>query len=502
MLRGRNGIVAALVAVIMLTSVLASGRPATAADPCTDPDTAGLLPQCARHGIVTQLIRQVCSYVWVEGLCAQTRYPDPGYSTTTDPNPTLPLALRVGAVHEHSGYSDGDPTQIPRDYYRAAKTGHNVADAGGDTGVKLDFMLSSEHSDNEQIPITTAAVCIEPGSELFILGCQQINNQDHYFKWPAMLRQAREATDANFTGVRGFEWTNDVYNHMNVYFSRNFTNVKVDGSYATMDRFWKWLRTSPYYGGGADALVTFNHPGRQPGLTPFDQGLPHNELLESMGGSNWNDVAYVPAADKQVTAMEVNGGDDIQYYVKGLTNGWHMGAVANEDEHEREWSTSNEGKTLLLTRGTSPKDYYYALSQQRSIAIMNDLVGGAPGTKATFPTIHYYADGTSINDPASTVLGSTLKASGTHTLNIEASGLPANSRVALVSNTTSGQAAPIQLGAAGGDGTFDEAHAVTSPASGQDWYFVVVCPPASGTNCGKDLSYSAVTAPIWFAPTA
>jgi hypothetical protein len=267
-----------------------------------------------------------------------------------------------------------------------------------------------------------------------------------------------------------------------------------------MDRFWTWLKTSPYYGGGSDALVTFNHPGRQPSLTPFDEGLPHNELIESMGGSNWNDVAYVRSADPQVAAMEINGGDDIRYYVTGLRNGWHIGAVANEDEHEREWASSSEGKTLILTRGTSAKDYYYAFSQQRSIAVLRPLIGGAPGDKATYPTIHYYADGTSINDPAATVLGSTLKASGSHTLEVDASGLPASSRVALVSDTTNGQTAPIQLGAVAADGTFAASHPVTSPTAGEDWYFVVVCPPASGTGCGTDESYTAVTAPIWFAP--
>ena len=52
--------------------------------------------------------------------------------------------------------------------------------------------------------------------------------------------------------------------------------------------------------------------------------------------------------------MEVNGGDDIEWYVKALTKGWHIGAVANEDEHQREWSTSADGKTLILTRGTTP----------------------------------------------------------------------------------------------------------------------------------------------------
>ena len=77
--------------------------------------------------------------------------------------------------------------------------------------------------------------------------------------------------------MRGFEWTNDFYNHMNVFFSTNFRNVKIDGSYLSMDRMWEWLQRPVAEGGGADGLVTFNHPGSNPKLSPFDGGFPHTE---------------------------------------------------------------------------------------------------------------------------------------------------------------------------------------------------------------------------------
>jgi hypothetical protein len=470
-------------------------------NPCTDPDSAGLDVSCLPDGTVGQLLRQVCSYAWLAGLCEATAFEDPGYATSVDPHPGQPLALRVGAVHNHSGYSDGDPTAIPRDYFNAAKTGHNTADSGGDTGVKLDFMWGSDHSDNEQIPVTTAAVCVDPTGAL---ACSHVTDTDHYWKWPAALRQAVESTDFSptagyngFTGIRGFEWTNDYFNHMNAYFSTNFVNVKVDGSYVSMDFLWNWLRKPVSMGGGADALMTFNHPGGDPHLTPFDSGTPVNALLGQFpGGGNWNDVAYVPDVDSRVAAMEVNGGDDIEWYVKGLTNGWHIGAVANEDEHEREWASSAEGKTLILTRGRSPQDYYFALQNQRTIAIREPLVNGAPGHSAIVPTMYYFADGANVQDPAATLLGSTINTGGTHALHLQVSGLPANSKLALVSNTGGGQRAPIQLGAADGAGAAAVTHAVITPSNGEDWYFVVVC-PAAATRCGSDQNYTAVTAPIW-----
>src|SRR5690606_4411806 len=113
----------------------------------------------------------------------------------------------------------------------------------------------------------------------------------------------------------GFEWTNDYFNHLGVYFSRNVTNAKVDGSYLTMDRFWDWLRRAPEDGGGGDALVVFNHPGGLPALTPLDGDQPHNQLLQDLkGGANWNDVAYIPDVDERVVGMEVHGGDDLSWY--------------------------------------------------------------------------------------------------------------------------------------------------------------------------------------------
>jgi hypothetical protein len=496
-MRGGRRVVACAVVAASLWVVprVSQGADSSAPDACTDPETAPLDLSCVPGGTAGQLLRQACSYRWVDGVCDGTAFDDPGYAATADPSPGQPLQLLVGAVHEHSSYSDGDPTMIPRDYFRAASTGHNVADAGGDTGVILDFLFSSEHSDNGQIPITTSAACLEPTQ---ILMCNHVSDTDHFWKWPATLRQAREATTADFTAMRGFEWTNDYYNHLNVYFSTNFANVKIDGSYLSMDVFWNWLREPVARGGGADGLVTFNHPGGDPALTPFDGDQPHNRLLgELLGGANWNDVAYVPDVDDRVVGMEVNGGDDIEWFVKALGNGWHIGPVAAEDEHEREWASSDEGKTLLLARGRTPRDYYFALQQQRTITVTRELVGGSPGTKAVVPTIHYWADTDDVNDPGASLLGSTITAPGPHRLWFRATGLPAGSTVALVGNRTGGQASPVPVGVVDGSGAITASSVVESPGAGEDWWFAVVCAPEVGADCGRDQRHLAVTAPIW-----
>jgi hypothetical protein len=459
---------------------------------------------------VVAALRQVCDLQWIDGVCEGVGYPEPQYRTNADPSPGSPLVLRIGAVHEHSGYSDGDPATRPSDYFAAAKTGHNVADAGGDTGVIIDFLLSSEHSENEKLPITTAAVCIDPSGIpaglaaldleeiLPPIACSNVDQPSHYRKWAETLAQAADATEmtgtayTGFTGMRGFEYTNDIWNHLGVYFSRNVVNAKIDGSYLLPEAFWSWLREPAERGGGSDALVVFNHPGGVPNLTPFDDGAILGPVLSLLFQGNWNDYAYVPDVDTRVAGMEVNGGDDLSWYVRALTNGWHIGPIAAEDEHQREWSTSNDGKTLMLTRGRSPRDYYWALQNHRTIAIGNDLVGGAPGTPATYPQIQFWADGASVNDPGAAPLGSRIVDAGAHTLSLEASGLIPGSKAVLVRRT----GAPIPLGTVGAGGTVTASQSVTAPLTGEGFWFVVICGPDS-TSCGLDQRHDAVTAPIW-----
>ncbi len=484
--------------------LLAVGAPGASAAPARPPDPAD---------IAVAALRQVCDLQWVEGVCEATGYPEPQYRSSEDPSPGQPLVQRVGVLHEHSGYSDGDPDAIPADYWRAAREGHNTVDGGdGDSGVIIDYLISSEHSENEKLPITTAEACIDPNGipdaiaalelEGIIppLACSNVENADHYRKWNETLAQAIAGSDSDFTAMRGFEWTNDYYNHMGVYFSRNVVNAKIDGSYLAMDPMWSWLQEPPEKGGGGDALVVFNHPGGQPALTPFDGDLPHNQILQATkGGANWNDLAHVPAVDERVAGIEVNGGDDLLWYLKALRNGWHLGPVAAEDEHQLEWSTSADGKTLMLTRGTSPRDYYFALQHHRTIAIGEELVGGEPGQRAVVPSVEFYADGTSLQDPAAHVLGSVVEGGTDHKLNIALDGLAPGTPAVLLSDYL---AEPEPLGTTDAHGALRTTRSLTTPDTGEHWFLVVACPVGT-EDCGTNEAYDLVTAPIWFkAPTA
>ena len=140
------------------------------------------------------------------------------------------------------------------------------------------------------------------------------------------------------------------------------------------------------------------------------------------------------------------------------------------DEHEREWSSSTKGKTLVLTRGRSPRDYYFALQHQRTIALSAAVVDGAPGTPAIHPSALYYADGVDLQDPAAVLLGSTVDGGDTHQLHVDLSGLTPGAPAVLLSNTL---ATPEPLGAADVGGALSASRAVATPTKGEDWWLVV-----------------------------
>ena len=184
--------------------------------------------------------------------------------------PRLPAGLNeyVGALHEHSGYSDGWPGSRPANYYDSAKK------------FGLDFLSGAEHSDTANIPVVASELCL--GADVVACaGGDPSNPADALRKWDATLEQALAATTQKFTGLRGFEWTSDRFGHISVYFSRHDTNAKIDGGYVDMASFYEWFTRRPELGGGSDGLAVFNHPGAK-------------NIVDDDPFQNWDDFAHEP----------------------------------------------------------------------------------------------------------------------------------------------------------------------------------------------------------------
>ncbi len=279
-----------------------------------------------------------------------------------------------GVTHEHSAYSDGKPTTTPEDYYRIARE-HGY-----------DFMAGSEHSDSlDDANFVSLHASCDPSSDKFdpkaVEYCFLNPSIDKLVKWNSTLGFAKAATTSKFLSIRGFEWTSDVFGHINVYFSQNFTNAKTDGGYAlSMTTFWDWFTRDPAtpgdagsasspipFGGGSDALAHFNHPHDKCLLNRANQPLSNSEC-------DWNDYALIPAAHDRMFGMEVFNDSDHEdryhpYFMHALDKGWHLSPIGSEDEHFGNYASEVFPKTVTLATELSEKGFKEAWLARRTYAI-------------------------------------------------------------------------------------------------------------------------------------
>jgi hypothetical protein len=298
----------------------------------------------------------------------------------------------VGAIHEHSGYSDGWPGSRPANYFASGK-------AHG-----LDFLFGGEHSDNGPIPVAFSSECTDDPTVAATCTTADDDKVSQVLKWQAQLDQANAASVPDqFTAGRGFEWTSDVFGHINVYLSTNDENAKTDGGYGvTMETFWSWFTRPTSLGGGDDGIATFNHPGDKCRLGRTDPTC------------DWNQFAYVPAADARMVGVELfNSKDYGEYYVQALDNGWHVGAVGAEDlGHDRsdDWGAPQHPKTVVLATSRTATDLRAAMLARRTYAIEHEGIrldfrvnGALMGSRLSIAPGDGVVIDASANDPSLTL---------------------------------------------------------------------------------------------------
>jgi hypothetical protein len=305
------------------------------------------------------------------------------------PNPPMPpvgsfeagFTPYLGSMHEHSGYSDGWAGSTPATYYAAGK--HEG----------LDFMGGSDHSDFLGVPLSTSQYCApDPGHPESTDPAQLAQDVPHCVggddsdetkslrKWDATKDYARAATTRDYSAFQGFEWTSDIYGHINVYFSKNYENAKA--TTPTPELLYNWLSRRPEEGGGSDGIFTFNHPGAKDQTKPLRQNS--QELVPDSTFLNWNDFAYDPRLDQQAVGMEVY--NDTQeygstrdtdkypegYYAHVLDKGWHIGPIGAEDLGHRksdDWGGPSWAKTVILSTNDTPAALKAAMLARRFYAV-------------------------------------------------------------------------------------------------------------------------------------
>ncbi len=179
-------------------------------------------------------------------------------------------------------------------------------------------------------------------------------------------RRTRDLADAAdepgvFTAIRGFEWTNPLLGHVNVWFTDAYTDV-LDAT--LMGGFYRWLtREDGFFGlgdGGADGLAGFNHPGREPG--------------------RFNDFRYEPKAHDQLVSLEMfNRYDDYLFegWAKGVSSplvtclnaGWRPGLSGVTDEHGTDWGyPEGKGRTGMWVTENTRDAVFQAMTERRFFA--------------------------------------------------------------------------------------------------------------------------------------
>lgn len=379
---------------------------------------------------------------------------------------SLGLNEYVGSMHEHSGYSDGWAGSTPETFFASGKK------------FGLDFMGSSDHSDFLVPPISTSQYCIptdpdqiaevDPAS---LPSCilADPSPAKSLNKWQATEDYAKAATTKSFTAFRGLEWTSDTFGHINVYFSKNMSNAKLDGgTEVSMKPFYSWLNRRPEQGGGSDGLAVFNHPGaKDDPVLPLPQNF------------NWSDFAYDPTVADSMVGMETfNDNEEYGtsrdhsapaegYYVHALDKGWHLAPYGAEDlGHRRsdDWGGPSWAKTVMLAKDRSESSLRSAMEGRHVYSVRY-------GTMRLGFTVDDAIMGSELTKP----LGSTLPVRATVST-------PGKGTATLELVTSKGKVLATGLG---------KLSVNVKTSKDQKYYFV-------RAKIGKD--YVAYSAPVWVSP--
>lgn len=178
--------------------------------------------------------------------------------------------------------------------------------------------------------------------------------------WARTERLADRANrDGDFTAIRGFEWSEPLIGHVNVWFSEHYVDVLQAG---LMQPLLDWLRREPglVLDGGAGGIAGFNHPGREPG--------------------RFQEFHFDPRVRDRVVSLEMfNRGDDYLFegYADGRTSplntclnaGWRTGVTGVTDEHGTDWGhPEGKGRTGLWVKDHTRAGVKRAMLQRRFFA--------------------------------------------------------------------------------------------------------------------------------------
>jgi hypothetical protein len=175
--------------------------------------------------------------------------------------------------------------------------------------------------------------------------------------WSKSKQQAAEATNSNFVGIAGFEYSeNDgpgSKGHLNVMNSDGMINALAAG--VDLPHFYQWLESASPNGDGP-VVASFNHPG------PEQYG-------------NWEDRD--PKVTDIITMLEViNSNNKIHYqaFVHALDKGWKVSPVSGNDNHGLGGIAHNTSRTVVLAKEKTKPAILDAMKHRRTYASLDNNI--------------------------------------------------------------------------------------------------------------------------------
>lgn len=212
-----------------------------------------------------------------------------------------------GVPHCHTSYSDGKGT--PTEAYIHAKNS------------KLDFLIITDHS----------------GS----LIRSEVNNPIPNWKMAKAEAETINKKYNDFLALIGFEMSTKIWGHVNVINCKNVIDKKTRKN---PQKLYNWLCNEDRN----NIILSINHPNRSSCF-----------------------LSYISEFDKFINLIEVGNGSPPRqyrrlekYYFKALDNGWHVGAVNGQDNHNNNWGEP-DNLTVVIAENLDMKSFINALKLRR-----------------------------------------------------------------------------------------------------------------------------------------
>ncbi len=165
-------------------------------------------------------------------------------------------------------------------------------------------------------------------------------------EWDSIKFMADEVTqDSVFIGIAGYEWTSDTLGHCNVFNTPDMVSTSNLNNWSAFVQ--SVLNESP-------AIVQFNHPGY-----PFTS-------------NKWNSFTNMgTSADSAFALIEIIIYLEEYFYMEALDSNWHVSPSNNQDNHNADWGTKNEGRTGIWATGLTRQNLFDAIKAGRTFSTMD-----------------------------------------------------------------------------------------------------------------------------------